>query len=207
MNNRIANIFSVVFQPLLMMSYLFGIVLFMAPSSIGPVLNSNVKFWLWVVVFLTTFVIPVLGLLMLKYSGTISSFQMRDRSERPVPFFLISFFYILTAYLMMSRLDLSISFNAIFISAAILVLLTSFTTLFWKISIHSSGVCGVLGFLVALNIEFPNSFSHWITIVWVILCGIIMTSRLYLNVHKTSEVYIGGLLGFLFSFLSIYIFV
>ena len=207
MSRRIANFFSYLFQPLLLATYLGCMLLWLAPATIGSFFNYRIKLWLVLVIFLTTFIVPLIGLVILRLTSSISSFQLPEREERVVPFFFIAIFYSISAYLMVSRLNISGAVNVIFISMASLVFVASFITIFWKISIHSIGMAGVLGFLLALNLETPDSIPVWLVILWILLTGLTMSSRLYLNVHRPGEIYAGAILGLLFSFFSILIFV
>jgi len=190
-----------------MATYLGGILLWLAPAAIGSFFNDRIKLWLILVIFLTTFIIPLIGLVILKLTSSISSFQLPEKEERVVPFFFIAIFYGIAAYLMVSRLNISGAVNVIFISMASLVLVACFITIFLKISIHSTGMFGVLGFLLALNWEVPDSIPVWVVIIWVLFTGYTISSRLYLNVHRPAEIYVGAVLGFVFSFISIIIFV
>lgn len=189
-----------------MATYLACILLWLAPAAIGSFFNDKIKIWLLLVVFLTTFIIPAIGLIIMKLTSTIESFQLPSREERVVPFFFIAVFYCIAAYLMVSRLNISGTVNVIFISTASLVLVVSFITIFWKISIHSIGMSSVLGFLLALNDKMPYSISVWLVIAWVFFTGFTLSSRMYLNVHRPSEVYAGTLLGFSSSYLVIILF-
>lgn len=207
MNRIIASFFSWFFQPLLMASYLSAILLWIAPASIGSFFSTRIKFWIWLVIFLTTFLIPVIGLIVMRLSSSIKDIQLPEREERVMPFFFIAIFYCVAAFLMVSRLNISGIVNIIFMATAVLVLISTVITLFWKISIHSIAMTGVLGFLVALNAIVPDSIPIWIVICWVLGLGITVSSRLYLNIHDQTEVYAGCIFGFLFCYLSIYLFV
>ena len=189
-----------------MASMLAFILLFFAPASIGSFFNDNIKFWIWLVVFLTTFIIPIAGLIIMRLTSSISSIQLPERNQRVLPFFMIGVFYAIAAYLMVARLNISGAVNVIFLASTFLVLGSAFITIFWKISIHSIGVAGVLGFLLALNSKMPYSIPIWVVIIWVMCSGFTMTSRLYLNIHRPLEVYIGSLFGFVSCYLAIYIF-
>jgi len=190
-----------------MASYLSAILLWLAPASIGSFFNDMIKLWVWLVIALTTFVIPLIGIVVMRLTSNIKDIQLPDREERVIPFFFIAIFYCLAAYLIISRLNISTTINIVLLTTALLVLCTAFITIFFKISVHSIGMAGVLGFLFALNIKVPDSIPVWIVIFWVLFTGFTMTSRLYLNIHRPAEIYIGGLLGIIFCFLSIYIFV
>ncbi len=204
---KIALLFSIVFQPLFMATYLFIILLFVTPSAIGSLFNYRIKNWLLLVVFLITFILPVISIYVMKLTSTISSVNLSSKDERIFPFFLIAIFYAMSAYLMVTKFNISAGINIIFITLAFLALFTAFITIFWKISVHSIGLGGVLGILIALNFRSPDPYFIWLVTGWAVLMGATMSSRLLLNVHRPVEVYTGAVLGIVFCFLPIYIFV
>ncbi len=204
---KIALLFSIVFQPLFMATYLFIILLFVTPSAIGLLFQYRIKLWLLLVVFLTTFVLPVISIYVMKLTSTISSIHLSDKDERIFPIFLIAIFYGMSAWLMVTKFNINAGINIIFIALALLALLTAFITVFWKISVHSIGLGGVLGILVALNFRSPHPYFVWLVTGWVVLMGATMSARLLLNVHRPEEVYAGAALGVVFCFLPIYIFI
>jgi len=204
---KLAYFLSIVFQPLLMATYLFTILLFISPSAIGTLYNNKLKLWLLLVVFLTTFVMPVISVFVMKITSGISSFHLSDRNERIIPFFFITIFYGLSAFLMITKLNISTTVNVIFITMTAVVLITTLITIFWKISVHSIGMGGVLGILLALNFRSHDMFLVWPISVWVLLFGVIMSSRLLINAHRPIEVYTGAALGILFCLLPVFIFI
>lgn len=207
MSHTIAKVFSYVFQPLLMPTYLFSILLFLSPASLLSLYSQEIRFWLLLVIFISTFVIPLVGVFAFRLTKNIESYEMAERDERVVPFVFITVFYAVAAFLMSVRLDINPTINIIMISSAVLVFIGTIITFFWKISIHSIGMAGVAGYLVGLNAISPDPSYFQVVLIWMILTGITMSSRLYLNVHSPSQAYVGSLVGFLVAFLSIVIFV
>ena len=201
----LANIVSVLFHPLLMTTVLFGIMLFAIPISIGTVLNDRVKWLLLLVILLTTCVLPVISLVVMRLTAGISSFKLEEREERVLPFIFITVFYGICAYLMYTRLDINTTINAIFLILAGLVLTATVITVFWKISVHAMGVGGVLGFLLSLNLKLPDNLFFWPVVIWILLAGLTMSSRLYLNAHSPAQVYGGAFFGLAFCFGGIFL--
>jgi len=108
---------------------------------------------------------------------------------------------------MITKLNISTTVNVIFITMTAVVLITTLITIFWKISVHSIGMGGVLGILLALNFRSHDMFLVWPISVWVLLFGVIMSSRLLINAHRPIEVYTGAVLGILFCLLPVFIFI
>jgi hypothetical protein len=203
-NYRLAQALSILFQPLLMPSFLFLLLwAFAAPTL--PSWDASSAVLVFGLVFLTTCLIPLISLLALKVSGNLSgSFFMKDRQQRIVPFVFISLYYVLTAYLFTSKLFFvnELLIACITVVAALIVLLT-LITFFWKISAHSMAMGGSVGVLVAVQMHYTMASMLWPLLGMVVLAGAVMTARLYLKAHDAAEVWVGFGVGFLFCFFGL----
>ena len=207
MSVGLAKFFSYLFQPLLMPTYLFAILIYLLPSSYLSLYNDKIKLWLLLVVFVSTFAIPLIGVFAFRLTGSIENYEMAKREDRVRPFFFITVFYIVAAVLMVSRLNINSLINTIMISSSVLVLIATLITIKWKISIHSIGMAGVIGYLVGLNSISPDPAFFIPVVCWLIFTGLTMSARLFLNVHNPMQTYTGSLVGFFVAFLSMIIFV
>jgi membrane-associated phospholipid phosphatase len=193
-----AKIISVLFHPLLLATYLFAIVGFYFPVmlSISP---RNLKIIL-AIVFGFTFLLPVINIIMFRYFGTISSYTMQARTERLVPFVAIAIIYLVMIFLFYTRLPVSINFNKLMAIVTALVVFSAIVTFFYKVSIHSVGASGMIGILLPLNKAIENNVLLWPTAMAILIAGLVMSSRLYLNTHTFNEVSMGALAGFTIGF-------
>ncbi|RUA12518.1 MAG: hypothetical protein DSY82_01075 [Flavobacteriia bacterium] len=153
------------------------------------------------VVFVSTYFLPLLMLLFLKRFDLISSYQLKTIEERKSP---IIFLLILS--MMMGRLLLNTGIAAplaySFFGGSIALLITFL--LFFKdikTSLHTLGIGSLIGFVMVLSIEYKINYTLLISVLFI-LFGFLATSRLFLKAHKPSEVYIGLILGILSQFLS-----
>lgn len=161
-------------------------------------------------IFLTTCVIPVLFILMFRYLGVIKSLFMARKEDRRLPFLFVSIFYVAVTYLFHQQwpLERNPLLSVSLISITSVVVLTNLITYFWKISAHAAGVVGLLGFLVVFSRMYSgNNSLLWPLVLVILLSGIVLWARLYLNAHKPSEILAGSLMGFLICYGSIYLFV
>lgn len=185
---------------------MFFVVLFHVDNSTNITVDGQ-----WTIlslVFLTTCLIPVCTILMFRFTKVIKDLQMTRRKDRILPFAFISIFYVLVTVLFHRQLPLNNLLSATLIAMTLVVLLTNLITLFWKISAHSAGIAGLVGFCLVLSSKFAESNSLLFPLLAsVLLMGIIMWARLYLNAHKPSEIIAGAILGFVVCFGAIYIFV
>ncbi len=134
------------------------------------------------------------------------SLWMKTKEERVMPFFFITVFYAMCAYLFLFQWKFNPLFGVVMGSITITLLVITIITIIWKISAHSTGVAGVLGFLLAINMKFPDNHLLFPIVFMVMLSGLVMSSRLQLRDHDPKEVYWGYLLGFTISFAAIYFF-
>jgi len=150
--HRIAVIISYVLHPLLMSTYLFATLLLISPYSIMPIgFSATSGIVLISLIGITTFIIPVLSLYVLKLSGSISSITLERREERLTPMIYTSIMYGVTAYMFSTKLELG-NMLALYLGiSTLLILVTGVITVFWKISLHGMGIGGFIGFLLGLN--------------------------------------------------------
>jgi membrane-associated phospholipid phosphatase len=189
----------VVFHPLLMTTYLFALLMFRMPSVLLPLRPS----WLFVVwVFGLTFVLPALNFLFFRASGTIRDLTLRSRTDRTLPFALISILYGVVTFMFYWKFPVPGVLNMMFIITA-LVLICALVTLFYKVSIHSAGTWGLIGIILPLNKASEEGGLLIPTVVALVAAGLVMSARLQLNAHTPREVMVGALLGFAVGFVGI----
>ena len=82
--------------------------------------------------------------------------------------------------------------NAVFFISLVITIIN----FWWKISIHSagSGVLTALVFILSFRMYSPLG---WYVISVIIISGMVLSSRLRLNIHNPRQVWIGYLAGFL----------
>jgi membrane-associated phospholipid phosphatase len=151
-------------------------------------------------VFVLTYVVPVLLLLFLKNFGFIKDFQVSTIKERRFPvIFMIFLLYFLgnTIIQIPTIRNLGILFYGTSLSLTCIYLLFSVKL---KSSLHLVSMGNMIGFfLIMTNI---NSLSMLpIIILLILLSGILASSRLYLKAHTPVELLIGFFLGIVCQFI------
>lgn len=198
----VARIISVVFHPLLLATYLFGLFTFTLPIALDPLKEEGHLNFIFLI-FCVTFLFPALNVGIFKTFGSIRTLGMEDRQERIVPFSFITILYIVVTYLFYTRTRIGFNDNLLKFLMIIdaLVLVGTVATFFYKVSMHSLAICGLIGILLPLNKISEDGALFYPTIATIVLAGVVMSARLQLNAHTPREVMIGGLLGFTTSFL------
>lgn len=201
MNKNFAHFISVVFQPLLLPSYIFLGILFFLPFSLN--LTGSLMWRFMSMVFTTTFIIPLLGILLLKFTRSISNLNMDNRKERIFPFLFNSIFYAATTYLFWSKFRFPELINYILFSITITIFVLTIITIWWKISAHAMAIAGASGIYFALFLNAEPSDFYLAVAICFALCGLVASARLKLLAHNPPQVWAGLLIGFLINFITI----
>lgn len=148
-------------------------------------------------VFLATYVFPLLMLVVLKGLSSINSFHLETIEERKIPLFIMTIlFYFLVKFLLFLSVqtkDIALLFYGIAISLVIVYVLF-YAKL--KSSLHMASLGGAIGFFLALTVQYGTTFLPIIAIL-ILLAGLLGTARLSLKAHTVAEVYIGFFVGVL----------
>ncbi len=191
----LAKVISIVFHPLLMTTYLFLLLAFYLPIILQPVRPSLSFIGL---IFLMTFVLPAINFIFFKITGTVENLAMPERKQRTLPFLFISILYCVVTFLFYWKVNVP-SLTSIMIIISAMVVITAVITLFYKVSIHSAAIWGIIGLLLPLN-KISNGILLVPTVVLIVIAGLVMSSRLMLNAHTPREVLTGSLVGFAVGF-------
>ena len=141
---------------------------------------------------------------LLKTLGLTRTFTMQERRERILPFVMISVFYTAVTIVFYHRTEVSLNDNFIkfLIVINLLVLVCTFVTLFYKVSVHTVGLWGFIGILVTLNQVNETSTLFYPLVIAIVVAGVVMSARLKLQVHSLQEILVGAGLGLLTSIAS-----
>ncbi len=183
------------------------------PYSFGHVdLYGNRKFIL--IVFLTTFFIPIVSVLLMRAMDMIQSLQLKDRQERIGPYIITGIFYLWMFVTLRQNPNIPQTFKFCLLGATIGLFLAFIINLFSKISMHTTGMGGLVAMAILTVFNFSQS-TFWmpvpmisgfeisstsILVVVFIVAGIVGSSRLFLKAHEPQDVYGGYLVGVLAQF-------
>ncbi len=200
---QVAKFISVVFHPLLLTTYLVVILSYYFPSML--MIRKENRMIIVGLVFVFTFVLPAVNLVMLRAFGNIQSLTLQSRKERILPFVFISLLYLLVTFLFYFKLPFSANFNKLMMIISALVVVSLLVTFYYKISIHSIAMGGGIGILLPLNQVTEQMSLLWPTAFTILVTGLVMSSRLVLDAHSPREVMYGGVVGFVVGFFGMII--
>jgi len=149
---------------------------------------------IYLIVFITTVLLPVSCLPLLKSYSLISSYGLSERKDRMIPLIMAIMSYTLGFYLLL-KLPGSSIFARLQLAGIISLGLLLIISYWWKISLHMAGIGGLCALIFTFSIRFSTSLRS-LFMAAICAAGILAFSRMKLKLHKPSQVYVGFLLGF-----------
>lgn len=195
---KIANTLSWALHPFLLPVYLMAVLLTMTTFAHY---STQVKFYLMWVVALYAIVIPFLVLGVLHSLGRISSFKVDNRRERWLPLAVGIVCYILCA-ITFAKIPSAIFLRKFMVAAACCEAMCLVVSLWWKISLHLTGMGAVVALLVVMNIVGVGNMLIPLMVA-ILAAGALASARLYLGCHNGAQVLAGFCGGFVVAMLAV----
>lgn len=194
MEEKLAKLISILFHPLFIPTYAM-LFLINTKTHFVLVLPIENRYMAVGIVFLTSFVLPALFMLILLKVGTIKSLQMESRYERVLPLLLVAIFFYATYYLLKQGPHFAL-FNIFMLGATLLVIISLLINYLTKISIHMVAQGGLFGAFTGFAISFNQNYTLLICAI-AFIAGLTAYARLELKAHTEAQVYSGFGLGVL----------
>ena len=192
-----SNIISMLFHPLLMVTYGITIALMCTFLAFYPL---RMKLLIWGSAFLSTAVLPGLFIYLLIRTGAASDLELTKRKERVLPYLIFVVSVALCLYFLY-RMMMPFWLIALLMGVCMALLLALCINFFWKISAHMIGIGGLLGGLMGVSqIHLVNPYPAFMAVL--LIAGLLGTSRIFLKRHTPLQVYAGFSLGFMCTFVA-----
>jgi membrane-associated phospholipid phosphatase len=189
-----------------MPTLLFTLLFFLAPTPIGvDYFDFKFKFLLLGFIFIYTFVAPSGVIYWLYRANIIKSLKMENLQDRRIPYLFTASIYAGLACFFYFKNPLLFPLAYILGSITLVILCVAIVSFWWQISAHSAGVGGNIGALAAIIIRFNEQLLFYPFLLLLILAGLLIAARLYLNAHTSAQVFIGFLLGIFVSVGSVFL--
>lgn len=218
MLRNFSSLISWLTHPLLAITYIYIILLFTNPFDFGFRNWSDTgAIILFLRIFLTTFFIPGFAVLMLTFIGLAKSMELPEKEDRIAPYIITGIFYLWMFRNFLDNPDIPSSFSRAILGSSIGLFLAFFINIFDKISAHTVGIGGILGFILLFLFQQGNTvlFSQGFTeniylipmslvfLITILIAGLTGSSRLYLKAHSPAQVYAGYFIGILTQFIAL----
>ncbi|NLA48227.1 MAG: hypothetical protein GX876_02060 [Bacteroidales bacterium] len=190
-DDRLAQLVSVLFHPLLIPVY--GLMIIFTCPALYGYLPFQVKKIILFIVIINNVLIPLMMITYFRFRNLISTWTIEDRRERILPLVATTMFYAFTVYLIY-RLHIPLFIKSYIICSAALVLAVTIINFWFRISLHATGCGAVTALVMVLSIRMQIPLT-WLVVIVILVSGLVMSSRLWLRAHTSSEIWAGFLLG------------
>ncbi|MDR0538737.1 MAG: hypothetical protein LBH04_11960 [Tannerellaceae bacterium] len=194
---RFANIVSIIFHPLLMMTY--GVLLAMSYTHLA-IFPLAMKACLLGGVLISTVIIPGISVVLMIKKGKAGDMELTQKNERIVPYIVFMAGNIMCLWFF-SQLRMPFWLLSMFTGVSFALLLALCINFVWKISAHALALGGLLGAIMGMSyIQMTNPYILFTTVI--LAGGLTCTARIILGKHTLMQVICGFLLGFACTFTS-----
>lgn len=210
MNKTLAHLLSLLFHPLLILTYALLLLLAVNPYAFGVHrLSDRTAMILLLSVFSTSFMLPAFGTALMKPLGLIKTWQMEDKLERTGPYILSGVFYLWLYKNLSATSQAPELYNTAVLGATIALFFVFFVNIFTKISAHAAGMGGLVAILLLAQNVWGGAalslplFGGTIQLSWnalialaIVVAGLVGTARLALGAHVPADLWRGYAAGF-----------
>jgi membrane-associated phospholipid phosphatase len=191
MSKLVAKIISIIFNPLLMPTY--GLLILLNSETYFSMLPFHAKKVIFIIVFITTCLLPLAFLPLFMYQNLLKDFEMPTIRERIIPFSTMAILYFM-GYLILNQMDVPSTIANVLLAGAITILIMLLITLRWKISAHMAGIGALTGVILVFSYYLETNLIIFL-LTSIFIAGLLGTSRLILNHHTPTQIYSGFGLG------------
>ncbi len=187
---KILPFFSYAFHPIFIP--LLGTIFYVLLDSQHFTLAQYLILFLQIIII--TILLPVAFFFLLRTFGKIDSVMLSDISQRKIPLLLqLMLFTVLIQKNITFRLFPSLY---LFFAAGIISTVLAFLFLYLRIkaSIHMIGISALTIFIIALSIQNEINTINLVAF-FIIMNGLVASSRLVMNAHSNKELLIGFFCG------------
>lgn len=187
MLKAVARLFSYLFHPLLLLTYLLLIVM-----NVNPYLFGSIDFT-WhsltlIQIFFSTALLPGVAILVMERLGIIESLGMHDKQDRIGPYIASGIFYLWIFVNVRDNGEIPLVYRTFVLAATIALFLSFLINLVQKVNIHAVSAGVFLSSVIVMLATFSYTLVSMTTVLMIaiLLTGMVGTSQLLLH-HHSSE--------------------
>lgn len=194
MNRKISLFISSIFHPVFV-NLLSLILLFLLFPFLQFAVSNNLKIIYISFIFITTGILPVIAVGVLKLMGKANTILLDDKEERTTPYIITACIYLFDYYFLI-RFGAPQILIAYLLACSCIVVAILIINIYYKISIHSASLGGLTAVLISAS-QLANFDVRILLAIVFIIFGLTATARLFSNAHSPLQIYSGFILGLL----------
>lgn len=191
-----ATIFSYIFHPLFISTYVMAFLIFGHPMAYAA-FDHKARVLRFLMILFYNVLFPLIAVfIMWRLDLFVKSMFLRTEKERIVPYLIAMIFYFWTWYLFKNFPDTPPAARH-FVTGSFLALCGAFLcNIYYKISIHLVALGSALMFFFLFSFTDDYASGLFLSIA-VLITGIVATSRLLVGAHTSFDVWSGFVIGML----------
>ncbi|MBO9566557.1 MAG: hypothetical protein J7621_27535 [Niastella sp.] len=189
----LAHLFSYVFHPVLIASYVTAFLVFLHPLAFAGY-DFRDRFLVLAAVFFSSTFLPAFSVFLMERLGFVSSIFLRTQRERIIPYAAAIIFYFWIWYVFRNQHRTPIFFVQFLLGTFLGVCGAWMWNIRQKVSMHATAVGGMVMFFL-LQILTGKEVTGQYFAVALLIAGIVCTSRLIVSDHSREEIYVGFFTG------------
>lgn len=193
--DRLAIGCSFLLHPGVIPTYTSAVILF--GTNAYDMIPRVYKLYVLALILLSTAIVPIIVLPLLKKLKIINSYHLSSNRERVAPMFIAAIGYLYCATRLSGLIYFPLADLYFMASSAGIVLLAAITY-FWQISLHSASIAGATALIYSYSVMTNNSLIDYLPI-YIMAWGLLASARLYMGRHNIAQVAAGSLVGFIFT--------
>lgn len=200
---KLAKVVSAIFSPFYVTCALFAYLVF---NNYARLLSYGYVTTVWgylllvFIVFCFTIFLPLFTIRIYRRMIGVSTWKFSSRKYRLMPYVLTLTSYV-ACFMLLNNMSV-LSYPTVLMAALFAIVMCVIINIWWKISTHMVGMGGVVG--VVLLASGPHGYNPlWPLCGFLLLSGIVGTSRTLLRQHSLGQIVIGFVLGVLSALLFV----
>ena len=193
-DQRTARIFSAIFHPVTLPT--IGIFILLKSHFYFSFLTQSAQRLILLIVCLSTFIFPLLVILFIQFRNSSQQQSSKSTTYQRVFFLLLSAVFYYLGYYLVGEIPVFPIFRVFFITAVLMLILLAMVSLRWPVSIHMATIGSLTGISLALSVRLQQSDLRLLAL-FIVLAGLLGTSRLLTGKNTPSQIYCGFAIGFL----------
>ncbi|MBO9631963.1 MAG: hypothetical protein J7578_02515 [Chitinophagaceae bacterium] len=198
-----AQVISYVFHPLFLPTYVTAYLLFIHPYAFAGMVHKQKILTLGSVFFSTAF-LPAFAVLLMRALGFVKSFQLNTQKERIIPYVAAITFYFWIWYVFHNLQDIPEYYVKFMLGTFLAVCAAWLFNIRYKISMHSTGVGGLVAFFMIMAFGQREETGRYVAIAFLI-AGLVCSARFIVSDHSKKEIYVGLFVGALCQLIALWV--
>ncbi|MFT3702220.1 MAG: hypothetical protein QM802_07615 [Agriterribacter sp.] len=189
-----------IFHPLFIGLYITLCVVYGIPEYFIGIDAKRKLQWVFIYIINGVF-FPVISVLLCKALGFIQSVYLNTQKERIILYSISMIFFFWTFYVFKNITDVPAVMAQMSLGIFLAVVLAFLANIYIKISMHATGVGGMVGFFTVLLYASPVFVSVPLAIA-ILITGLTCTARLLVSDHEPGDIVFGLIAGFISQWIA-----